>query len=392
MEKRERFGQIFIYLILILWFGAEVLTSSTIKKIFIWDARDFDNSFSIIVLVLLMLQIVFFQKYQFKELVVIALITIPIVFATINSGNNRMMSTWIFIVAAKYIDFDKIARLAYVVGLIMVLFVLYLFFNGFITEVAVYRGSLLRHSLGFGHPNQLGIRIFLLIISRCYIRREHFNLIDWSIIIAAAVFVNRVANSKTSFYALVILSVLTLVHIAMQKTGIGFDRIMSMLIAISLLCNIISITLSSIQVSQYPILRQFDLLMSKRFSECNRTLKYYGIKLFGQDIQLLVNRPAIGRMYHFWLDNAYMTILLRYGPVVLILFSALYIYTMIMLKNMNQYMLVEIMCLYAIYGIMENNFFSMSQNLFLLLLSYPLYKHAEIMTQKKTRRRVQIVW
>ena len=140
------------------------------------------------------------------------------------------------------------------------------------------------------------------------------------------------------------------------------------------------------------MINKFDRIMSRRFSQCYRTFKYYGIKLFGQDVQLIVNRPGVGKHYHFWLDNAYMSILLRYGPIVFIMFTVLYVCTMIMLKRMQQYVLVEILCLYAIYGIMENNFYSMSQNLFLLLLSYPIYRH-QIQTEAGgLLRKIRITW
>lgn len=393
MGKREVFGQKFIYFILILWFSTEVLFSSTLDKILIWKIKDINNTLAYVILSLLLLQIVFFQKYQIKELAFIAIITLPIILGTLNSGHNTIMSTWIFVVASKYIDIDKTAKISYYTELFMTLVVFYLFANGFITEVTLYRGAILRHSLGFSHPNMLGVRIFLLVVCRCYIRRERFNIIDWSIIVIAAVFVNKVANSKTSFYALVILAVITFIHILMQKFGIGFERMMRNLIVTAVVCIALSLILSFMQISKYPMLKRLDVFMSRRFSHCHRTLNYYGVKLFGQDVQLIVNRPALGKFYHFWLDNAYMSILMRYGVIVLLLFSALYIGTMIMLKDMRQYMLVEILCLYAIYGIMENNFFSMSQNLFLLLLSYPLYKRDSLSHERKgIFSRIKLSW
>ena len=393
MGKREAFGQKFIYFILILWFSTEVLFSSTLDKIFIWKIKDLNDAIAYIILGLLLVQMVFFQKYQIKELALIAVITLPIILATLNSGHNTIMSTWIFVVASKYINMDKIARISYYTELIMTLVVFYLFFNGYIVELTLHRGELLRHSLGFTHPNMLGIRIFLLVVCRCYIRREKFNILDWSLIVAMAVFVNRVANSKTSYYALVILAGLTFIHMIMLKFGIGFDKVMNHLITFSFACIVVSLIFSFIQISKYPVLNRLDIFMSKRFSQCHRTLKYYGVKLFGQDVQLIINRPALGKFYHFWLDNAYMSILLRYGVIVFFIFSALYIWTMIMLKDMRHYMLVEIMCLYAIYGIMENNFFSMSQNLFLLLMSYPLYKRDSLNYERKSLfSRVKISW
>lgn len=393
MDKRERFGQVFTYFILIMWFATEVLLSSTLEYIFVWKVEDLNVATAMIFLVLLVIQIVFFQKYTFSEIAIIVLITVPIIIATIHSGHNRMMSTWIFIVAAKLIDFETLAKFAYRIELLLTILIIYLFYSGVINEYTIYRKSVLRHSLGFSHPNQLGVRIFLLVVCRCYLRRKKLNYIDWAIILFAAQFVNKVSNSKTSFYALVILAVLTLIHLILQRFDGGRENLANVMIYTAVCCNIISIVLSSISLGKYPILKQFDYLMSRRFSCCNKVLKYYGIKLFGQNISLQISRPVIGKYYHFWLDNAYMSILLRYGPIVFIIYSVLYIATMILLRNIKEYMLVEILCLYAIYGIMENNFFSLSQNMFLLLLSYPIYKKIENNgMHKKIFTNLKITW
>lgn len=393
MGKREAFGQKFIYFILILWFSTEVLFNSTLDRIFIWKISELNDTLAYIILGLLVAQIVFFQKYQIKEFALIAIVTLPVIIATLNSGHNTMMSTWIFVVASKYIDMDKIAKVSYYTELLMTLAVFYLFFNGFIEEYVTYRGLVLRHSLGFSHPNQLGIRVFLLIVCRCYIRRKKFNFFDCGIIIAAAYFVYRVANSKTSYYALTILAVIMIFHATVEKIGGNFDKWSNLLIAGAIISNISSLLFSLKDIRKVALINKFDRIMSRRFSECHRIFKYYGIKLFGQDVQIIVNRPGVGKHYHFWLDNAYMSILLRYGPIVFILFTVLYVSAMIMLKRMQQYVLVEILCLYAIYGIMETNFFSMSQNLFLLLLSYPIYKREDIAVERKSfLPKIKVSW
>jgi hypothetical protein len=393
MSKREEFGKIFIYFVLSLWFGTEVLFNSTLDKLFIWKMSDVNDQMALVVLVLLMIQIVFFQQYTVREVVIVATLSLPIIYATMNSDHNKMMSTWIFIIAAKYIDFDRIIRIAYYIELVMTVLVIYLFLSGVITEYTLYRGSMIRHSLGFNHPNQLGIRLFLLIVCRCYIRLEKLHFLDWLIVIATAIFVNRVANSKTSFYALLILALIIAGYEFVNILKGSYDKYSGFLIFIAALSNVCSIYLSVINLKKHHIINHVNKLLSFRFSQCHRTMQYYGIKLFGQDVKLIFSRPGIGRTYHFWLDNAYMTILLRYGLIVFAIFSALYIITMHYLKRTEQHFLVAILCLYAIYGIMENNFFSMSQNLFLLLLSYPIYKNVDVIEAGKGfMHRVKITW
>jgi hypothetical protein len=377
MSKREVFGKYYICLIFLFWFGTEVLLGSRLEKILFWNIKDVNDHLAIIVLGLLVVQIVAFQQYTIRELAVIGLLSLPILYATINSDHNIMMSTWLFIIAVKYVDFDMIARFAYYVELVATIIVIYLFSIGAITEYSMYRDSVLRHSLGFSHPNQLGVRIFLLIIVRCYVHRKKFNLFDWSLIVLAALFVNSVANSKTSCYALIILAVIMAIYEVIKLFGGNLEKYSNAMILISVCAIVSSVVLSVINVKKIPLLREFDQFMSLRFSQSHRTMQYYGIKLFGQNVRLIFSRPGIGKTYHFWLDNAYMSILLRYGIVVFLIFSVLYIWTMIFLKKEGQHILVAILCLYSIYGIMENNFFYMSQNLFLLLLSYPIYGHIE---------------
>ncbi|WP_155839009.1 hypothetical protein [Butyrivibrio sp. LB2008] len=372
-NTRKEIENNFIYFILAIWLASEVLFSSTITRIIVWETEYVNDFMDWFVLILLVIQIVFFQRYQTKELVYIAIVTIPIVIATISSSHNVMMSTWIFIVAAKYIDFDKLIKIAYVVQIIMVAIVLYLFFSGVIDEYTMYRGAILRHSLGFGHPNRLGIRVLQLIVCRCYLRRKKLGISDILIILAAAIFVNRVANSKTAYYSLLVFAVMITVRVISNMMNIGIERYISYTIYMAGAVNVLSIVLTFIDIKKYPFLKRIDKAMSIRFSTGHETLKHYGVSVWGQDIQSIVKRHVIGRIYHFWLDNAYMSILLRYGVVVFLIFSSLYISTMLYLKKQKQYMLLEIMCLFAIYGVMENNF-SMSRNIFLLLFSYPIFR------------------
>lgn len=67
----------------------------------------------IIILLLLMIQIVFFQSYKKRELVIIIGITTPIIIAAALSRQYSLLSGWMFIVAARNVDFDRVIRVAY---------------------------------------------------------------------------------------------------------------------------------------------------------------------------------------------------------------------------------------------------------------------------------------
>ncbi len=373
LSKREVFGQKFYYLVLALWAGSGVIFNSTLEYVLWWKFDDANRTIDILILVLLVIHILMFQKYDIRSGLFILLGTILVSVATINSNHNTLMATWIFIVASKHLDFDKAIRVVYYCQLIFFLLIIYMFYAGYISEVITYRGSIVRHSLGFSHPNQLGVEVFLLVINRTYIRKNKQNIFDALVAFGAAYFVYKVANSKTSYYVLTLLGIVLLVNYVMRKIGFDYTKNTKRYILIAALVNIVSVLMSITNIKKYHVLEVINSFMSNRFSECYRTYRYYGTSLLGQDIQLFVSRHIIGRVFHFWLDNAYVALLLRYGIIIYFLFSVLYIATMIEYGKLGNIIVVEILSLYAIYGVMENNFFSVSQNFFLILMAYPIY-------------------
>ena len=132
-----------------------------------------------LVFALLMFQIVFFQSYKKREVIIIVVITIPIIIATVLSGQRTMMSAWMFIVASKNVDLDDVIRTAYRILLVMLPAIMLLCLLGFIDNRVLMRGSVQRYSFGFSHPNQLGLRVFQLMACHCYVHRNNLKEINY---------------------------------------------------------------------------------------------------------------------------------------------------------------------------------------------------------------------
>lgn len=392
IKDKESIGEKFIYGILILWISTEVLFNSNIERVFGVDVQTANGTMAAITLVMLVIQILFFQSYSITELFRVIAISAPIVIATILSGNNLLMSTWLFVIASKHMNFERSIQYLYFTQIVMLMIVLYAFFTGSIKECTYYRGTILRHSLGFTHPNLLGVRVFEICACRFYLKRENPRFGDILVTAVCAVLVYMVTNSQTATISLVMLLGFSVINLVMNYRKKSIELFARAMIWLSVLPALVSVVLSIIDVKKNSLLCQFDKFMSYRFSGCHSMIHFFGVKLLGQDIQLKIKRHIIGWYYQFWLDNAYMSILLRYGVIVFVIFMTLYIMTMILLYKSAQYELIEILGLYAIYGIMENNFFSLSQNLFLLLLSIAIYHEKISSLVIPLKRRVIIRW
>lgn len=385
-EEQKRFGQSFMYVIILIWFSTEIILSTTLKKILIWNTDVLDDQIAVLIFALLFLEIVVFQRYKKTESILIMIITAFIVISTIKSHDNMMMSTWMFIVASKYVDFDQVIVISYYILFFMIAAVVALCLTGIIPDLAFHRGSLLRHSLGFSHPNALGMRVSQLVLTRCYVKRNRMTILDYAIVIASIVFVYFVPNCQTAVYILIAFLVMLIMKKISNHFADGNDHLAKAMIAVAVVSNVMSVCLSIVKTKNVAILTRIDLFASKRFSLCHRAIEHYGLSLFGNRIELF--GKTLGRVSRlFYVDTSYVAILLRYGVIVYFIFSAIYLLAMVKVYKEKNFFLCTILCVYAIYGIMENSFYSMTNNIFLIALSTVLYSDSQILKGESQSRR-----
>lgn len=94
----------------------------------------------------------------------------------------------------------------------------------------------------------------------------------------------------------------------------------------------------------------------------------FGINLLGQDIS---------KLDWLTLDNAYMSLLIRYGIMGYSIFTIVYLATMKYMKFIDSRMVI-IMFAFSMYGCMESGFIGVGGNVFLLFIGMLLYKRKSI--------------
>lgn len=364
-------------IIFIIWYVTEIIFNTTLESV-LGIRIDLLNSITnYLVLILLVFQIIFFQKYKMKEIIIIVAISVPLIISTVLSSAFSLLSAWMFVVAAKNTEFEKIIKAAYKVLCIMIPTVIMLRFFNVLEDYTVSRGGLVRYSLGFSHPNQLGLRLFQLMVCHLFINRNKLRKYDYCLIMVISIFTYLVPNSQTSYISMMILTALLLIYKIIEERSRILPAVLGKaLLAFSVLFNILSVYWSIINVKEFRILSRIDLLLSSRFSSCHKVFQIYGISLLGQHVYIFEDeRKAIGILSKLYLDNGYMVLLLRYGLTVYIIFSVGYLYAMKYLKDRKQYFIVIILFVYALYGVMENGIFMISHNIFLIIFADILYEN-----------------
>lgn len=361
--------------IFILWYTTEIIFSTTLEKIAGIPIGKINIFMSYVILAFLLFQIIFFQKYTTKQLALIVVITFFISISAILSSNFSVISAWLFVVAAKETKFEKVIKTAYRILLVMIPFVIVLHYLGVMDDYIMYRHGILRHSLGFSHPNQLGLRLFQLLACRCYLYKDNYKLIDFLFAFFLISVTYLIPNSQTAYMCMAVLKLLLWGYAFIKRFGTRFvEFYMNCLVILSIAFNVLSVKWSFIEITNGTMLQKIDKIMSIRFSSCHRVLQLYGVTLFGNHIYVnSAERKLVGITTRLFLDNAYMNLILRFGIIIYIIFSISYIASMMYFGNMKQPVLVILFTVYALYGVMEAGLYMMTHNIFLLAISYFLY-------------------
>lgn len=375
MRRTIKVKDFFIF-VFIFWYSTEILFNSTLIAIWGESFAGINNRINLFVFGLLMCQIIFFQSYTRDELIMIVAITIPVAISTILSGQKTIMASWMFIVATKDIDMEKLIRIAYKVLLIVVPVIISMCLLGFIENVTLMRGNVERFSLGFSHPNQLGLRVFQLIACHCYVHRDRLRTQNYLYILLTILFLIRIPNSKTAYIVTSVFLCMLLLYEFIKTHRPEYMKLYEKGILFGYVClNIFSIFFSYIDVKKFFILAKIDSWMSSRFSLCHKVWLLYGVPILGQKVYVTEDeRRQAGVQSRIWLDNAYVNILLRYGILFFLIFSISYFCLLKIVVLQKQYMLAIILFLYALYGVMENGIYMISHNIFLITFSILLYR------------------
>ena len=370
--------------VLLFWYVTEVLLKTRFAPFLGIPKETLNTCQSYLVLVLLLIEIIFFQRYTKREIMSIGLFGFLLVIVTLRSHfSNELLSFTLFAVASKNADIKQVIRIIYRTLLILIPTIVILSLFGVLDNYVTYRvGGLQRYSSGFYHPNTLGQYIYTLMGCHFYLHFDRLKWWDYILALGAAVFCNVVPNSKTAVILLYLLVAVTLTYKLSQMFSKEKVFLYGLLLG-AFACNAISVILSNIDLSTYPVLSLFDNVISSRFSICNHDIDVCGLTWFGQEVNVLstevFSKLGISQAHVVvTLDNSYIAILLKYGIVMFAIFSALFLYNMYVQIQKQRSVIVILLFLTAVYGVTERSLFMLSINIFLLSFADVFYDHREM--------------
>ena len=249
-----------------------------------------------------------------KDMLLIALCGAVIILSARGSRDTMLLTTFIVVVGSRLIPLKNIARTFLYVYIFILIGTVALYLTGVIDEYTMVRGNgMIRHSLGFIHPNMLGLCI--LVIQLSFLMAFSGRIRPWGFLIlsaALAFFVYRVPNSRASLVCIVLGAFVPFIG--------GWKALRSRAAAVA--ASLIPWVIGAVSIVFTVIYDQNDSVMSliNRLSTGRINLAHmmyqgagYG-GLFGSDRYLSL--PDV------YIDNAYCRLFLFFGIAAMILFLA----------------------------------------------------------------------
>ncbi|MGX7245839.1 hypothetical protein ACWOC1_13435 [Enterococcus quebecensis] len=335
----------------------------------ITNFSDFALEFKNFYLLVSILFIVFFNRYSMNQIVVLVGMFIPLFITRIVAGASPLLELLIIVSSLKCVSLKNIIKTIYVTQVLSFTVILLLFFMSVIPDRIVIRDGVTRTSLGFWHPNTVGLMLLCIFILSIFSENKFSRLLFKLILFnAISVTVYGLTNSRTSFILVLSVSILVLVQHFFKENNIIFLNTRWFTPSVLLLLLFLSYFASLLYSKGNSQLIELNALVSNRISLGSKFLNEYSLTLFGQKVEYnslnYLVQEIIGFQYRV-LDNVYLKYLLNFGLIsTCLLVWYLYKISSVLksnyLKAWNTYLFI-----FLIFGLMEQSAFSYGTNFFL---------------------------
>ena len=279
-------------------------------------------------LALVLLKIFLFDDLDLKWLAIDAIVLILLLTTWRTSKEFSLFSMGIFVLGARNVDFKRIIKIYFYVGMLLLAFVVISAMGGLIRNLVYRRDmtNIVRQSFGIAYPTDFAAHVLYLILAYAYLKFGKIKWYDYAVFLAAAVFLVKFSDARLSAYA-IILSIPVLWIWQRAQT----DHLLSRFIAsfywtVPILSAYLVIIASYFFTPSNKILTKVNNASSGRLFLGHKAISEYGFSMFGKQIiehgwgganglKMSQNAPA----NYFFVDSSFLLMTILYGIIMAII-------------------------------------------------------------------------
>ena len=308
VEQAIYYLALFIYVLSTVWnritFSAEVESSMMILL----------QGFDLLAAFLLVIKLIYQGVQSVKQFLLISLLVCFGALSWIETESTAMFWLSLLIASGKNMKLRGISRTIFFGLLVSFLAAILGLGLGLVSDHIDIRNGITRLSLGFSHPNYLGVVCYSLCLTFCLsgFTKSRTLLIGLCSILSFVVF--YFADTRTGLFSiLVFLAFVVLWPVFQRGATVRLKRPLAIAAA---LLTIYSLVTMVIYTPSNGLLSAINDAMTGRLYCANHFFNLFPTTLFGRTIDD-ASVYAAGGWFSFMVDNAYCHLLIRYGVVAL---------------------------------------------------------------------------
>lgn len=341
-------------------------------------------------LALVLLKIFLFDDLDLKWPAIDAIVLILLLITWRTSKEFSLFSMGIFVLGARNVDFKRIIKIYFYVGMLLLAFVVISAMGGLIRNLVYRRDmtNIVRQSFGIAYPTDFAAHVLYLILAYAYLKFGKIKWYDYAVFLAAAVFLVKFSDARLSAYA-IILSIPVLWIGQRAQT----DHLLSRFIAsfywtVPILSAYLVIITSYFFTPSNKILTKVNNASSGRLFLGHKAISEYGFSMFGKQIiehgwggvnglKMSQNAPA----NYFFVDSSFLRMTILYGIIMAIII--LLAMTKISWESFQKgsFALASIIVIVSVSAMVEQRLLDLAYDPFLIALLanvYTQYKAEDI--------------
>lgn len=262
------------------------------------------------------------EKYDLKTLFLTTFFSVLPCIWYMKTGNSSMFILWVFILAAKGIEFDKIIQYSFYINVYLMLFVVASSLFGIVeNRIYVRSNGEYRYSLGYQYTTNIANLYMHMIIMYVYWKKKKISIISIFVLMVINIAIYRLTDTRNAFGIVCLI----LIGAVILKYSDYFSRPHKWINYIYI-CSVpffalVSVCATALYNSNITWMNFMNGLFSGRLQLGKVGLEQYGIKLFGNKIEWvggLIDFEINKKSYNY-VDSSFVQILLEFGVIALVM-------------------------------------------------------------------------
>jgi len=268
------------------------------------------------------------EKYDLKSLFIIIFLSTFQCILYFKTGNLSMLILWIFILAAKGIEFDRIIEYSFYINAFLMLFVAASSLFGIVeNRIYVRPNGDYRYSLGYQYTTNIANLYMHTIIMYVYWKKKKMSVISIVTLMAINVAIYRLTDTRNAFgiVCLILIGAVLLKYLdyfSRPHKWINYIYIYSVPFL-----ALVSVCATALYNPNISWMNFINGLFSGRLQLGKVGLEQYGIKLFGNKIEWIggIIEFEINKKTYNYVDSSFVQVLLEFGVIALVMASIYFV-------------------------------------------------------------------